>query len=149
MAEVALAPRVHQAVGRAGIEPTYDALLREQGEIGDTTQIKHRAVFRVRMQGRGVEGRDQGCTVTARGDIAAPEFGDDAHAAALGDRGRVPQLQRERNFTMWAVAQGLAMRADRTHLVGVDACCLHGGTRGLRECTTDPDVQFTHFIQGQ
>jgi hypothetical protein len=96
-----------------------------------------------------MECRHQRCTMATRCDIAAAEVGDHANTTALSDSGRIAQLQRKREFAVGAMTQGLPMRADCFEGVGVDPRSGHRRARGLRECATDPHIEFADIIQRQ
>src|SRR6185437_3509852 len=41
LAQVALTPRIEQAVGRAGIEAAYAAVGGQDGDVGDAAEVEH------------------------------------------------------------------------------------------------------------
>ena len=148
-AGMAQAPRVHQSVGGTGIEPAHRAIRGQQGEIGDAAEVQHCAVFIGRMQGRGMERRHQWRAMAAGGDIATAEIGDHAHAAAFGDGRGIAELQGEGQLAVRAMAQGLAVRADRFDAAGCHPACLDRRLRGLGECAADAHVEFADFVEGE
>ena len=97
-----------------------------------------------------MEGRHQRRALAAGGDVAAAEVGDGGDAGAFGDDVAVAELQRERAAVapLRAVAHGLAVRADRAHLAGVDA----GFVEQLRcaasaKACADPHVERAELVE--
>ena len=69
--------------------------------------------FRSNIWNIGAEGQFVIGAVAAGGHVAAAEIGHHRHPAALGDHVRITQLQGEGRIAVRAVAQRLAVRADR------------------------------------
>ena len=74
-----------------------------------------------------MKGRHERRALPAGGDVTAPEIGDDGHAGALGNAGRIVELQRP--AFVGAVAQRLAMHTRRDHV--------RRGNSSLAECGND------------
>ncbi|GFF07908.1 hypothetical protein SM139_2995 [Stenotrophomonas maltophilia] len=144
---MALAPGIHQRIGRAGIEATYRTFARNQGQVGDTAQIEHGAVFVGRAQHGQVEGRHQWRTMAPGRHVAAAEVGDRGDPGQLGDAVAVAQLHGEGGVGQRPVTHGLPMRADRTHLAAVHASLGQQLVGGPGEADRDPGVQLAQLLQ--
>ncbi|MNV32873.1 hypothetical protein D3C71_1242230 [compost metagenome] len=137
---MALAPCIHQRIGRAGIEAPRHAVARDQGQVGDAPQVEDRPVFVGGAQHRQVEGRHQRRAMPARGHVAAAEIGHRGDPCRFGNPVGIAKLHRERRIAQRPVPHGLPVRADRPHLRPVHAAAFQQGIG--RGAEGDPDLRI-------
>ena len=129
---VALAPMVHQGIGRTAVETQRLAIRTQQRQIGDAAQVEHRDGFPRHRKARRVEGRDQWRTLPARGHVAAAQVADHVDAGQLGEQRPVQQLAGVAGAVEFAraVPDRLPVGADGLHFLGV---CTRRTEQGLHD----------------
>ena len=87
------------------------------GDVGDAAEIDDRAGFDAACENRPVKGRRERRALAAGGHVGAAKIGHHRDAGELRDKRAVAELERERKFSVRAVADGLPVTADDRHAV--------------------------------
>ncbi len=127
--------------------PLTDAPGRQQGDIGDTADIDHHAVFAVFAEQGRVKGRNQRRALSAGGDVAAAEIGHRGDAGALGDDAGVAELQGIRDRALRVVADGLAVAADGADVLRADGDPVAECADGPGKCFAEQCFQLSDLLQ--
>jgi iron-sulfur cluster insertion protein len=126
VAQMALAPQVHQCVAGTTVETAHRPGAGQQGQVADAAQVEHGHVHSRRGKERGMQRRNQRRPLASRSHVAAAQVADDVDAAQFGQQRTVHQLQRvARSIELLRpVAHGLAMGADRPNPVCTELALL-------------------------
>src|SRR5262249_33366522 len=98
-----------------------------RGEVGDASDVHHDAVQAAVLEKKIVHEGDQRGAGSAGGDVALAEVGDGADPGAVGDDGRLADLERAGNAASEIfdgrafVKNGLAVHADEVDRIAGDA----------------------------
>ena len=98
---------------------------RDHGDVGDAADVERHAGAARMAEEQVIDERHQGRALAAGGDIAGAEVGHHGDAGALGEDGRLAELER---VGAAFVEDGLSVAADEFHR----AEALHGGQHGAR-----------------
>src|SRR5574337_513673 len=149
LAPMTLAPRIEQAVGRPGIEAAHPTVGGQHGKVGDPTEVEYRSRLAGHAQQPGVQRGQQGCALSAGGDVGAAKIRHHVDAATFGDHAGVAQLQGERVGAAGSMAQSLAVRADGAYRRGRRAALRKQMQGGIGKRVTDLDIQPAPRVQVQ
>src|ERR1700733_14721143 len=83
--QVPMRPFVQQCVRRSAIEAMNAAVGRENGDIADAAKIADHARLVLAAENGRVKRRNERGALTAGGDIAATEVGDDVDVGHFGE----------------------------------------------------------------
>ena len=89
----ALGDKIDEAVARTRVEGDGLNATSHDGGIPNAPDVLHRP-HRATTKERFIEERDEWGSLTASGDVTRTEVGNDRDASALGDHGRLANLQR-------------------------------------------------------
>jgi len=139
---------VDQAVGRAGVEAERIAggiaQRRQEGDVGDATQVLDGppVVGVAQQQPVGVAG--QGRALPPGGDVARAEVADCGDARPLGDHARLGDLQGGGGapVRLDGVPYRLPVRADQVDIGGGEVVFLKQGQDGFRKQFAQCGVQL-------
>jgi hypothetical protein len=107
-------------IAGAAVETHHRGVAPQHADVGHAADVQHRHCFARSREPCRMEGRYQGCTLSAGGHVAAAQVAHHIDAAEFGQQRAVEQLQRVSGAVelTGAVAHGLAMRAHCPHLIG-------------------------------
>src|SRR5450432_2528356 len=121
--------------------------IAHQGDVGDAADVLQRALTPRRPEQQVVDQRHQRRAFAAGGDVAHPEIAHHRTAGALGDDGRLADLQGGAQATGRArvVHGGLTVRADQVDVFELRAGSVADGARGVREGLAEQHVQVAEL----
>ena len=114
---------IHQHVGGAAVETDRAAVGVQHGQVGDAPEVQHGDRFAGAREHGAVKRWHERRALAARCHIAAAQISDDIDAAQFGEQRGVVQLDRVPVAVelAGAMTHGLAVGANRVHLLGRDA----------------------------
>ena len=123
-------PQVHQHIARAGIKAAQQGVTVQQRHVGHAANVGNGAPLASAGKQLPVERGHQRSALAAQGHVLVAEVADHGDAGFHRQGIRAAQLQAEAAIA-WPVAYGLAVTANGTNLLWLQAGLFQQGPAGL------------------